>query len=51
MVAGGEYPVLIDYETLIQLPPEQMPVNEKQTNTFIGMSAVSYTHLIIPAWQ
>lgn len=40
MVAGGEYPVLIDYETLIQLPPEQMPVDDKQTNTFIGMSVL-----------
>lgn len=40
MVACGEYPVLIDYETLIQLPPEQKPVDEKPTNVFIGMSVL-----------
>ena len=40
MVACGEYPVLIDYETLIQLPPEQKPADEKETNTFIGMSVL-----------
>lgn len=40
MVACGEYPVIIDYETLIQLPPEQAPAEEKETNTFIGMSVL-----------
>ncbi len=40
MVACGEYPVIIDYETLIQLPPEQAPAEEKETNTFTGMSVL-----------
>ena len=40
MVACGEYPVIIDYETLIQLPPDQKPADEKGTNAFIGMSVL-----------
>ena len=40
MVACGEYPVLIDYETLIQLPPEQKAAGIKETNIFIGMSVL-----------
>lgn len=40
IVACGEYPVLIDYETLIQLPPEQGTAHVKETNAFIGMSVL-----------
>ncbi|WP_418489480.1 type 2 lanthipeptide synthetase LanM [Frisingicoccus sp.] len=40
IVACGEYPVIIDYETLVQPPPEQRAEDAKGTNALIGMSVL-----------
>ena len=40
MIASGEFPVIIDYETLVQLPPDQMPEGTKKSSQIIGESVL-----------
>ena len=40
MIASGEFPVIIDYETLVQLPPDEMPEGTKKASQIIGESVL-----------
>lgn len=40
MIASGEFPIIIDYETLVQLPPEKQFQKETTKNQIIGSSVL-----------
>ena len=40
MIASGEFPIIIDFETLVQLPPKQAETAEKTANHIIGESVL-----------
>lgn len=40
IVASGEFPIIIDYETLVQLPPENLSSNVDLKNQIIGESVL-----------
>ena len=40
MIASGEFPMIIDFETLVQFPPEQVISGEKTANHIVGESVL-----------